>query len=47
MDTRFSQVLTAIREKKNLDDDLKKALGAAIKDFNEQFMATRTAGATA
>jgi F-type H+/Na+-transporting ATPase subunit alpha len=45
MDTRFASVLTAIREKKNLDDDLKKSLGAAIKDFNEQFMATRTAGA--
>jgi F-type H+/Na+-transporting ATPase subunit alpha len=45
MDTRFSNVLTAIREKKNLDDELKKSLGAAIKDFNEQFMATRATGA--
>jgi hypothetical protein len=40
-------LLASIREKKNLDDELKKALSAAIKDFNEQFLATRVAGARA
>ncbi len=45
MDTRFGNVLSAIREKKNLDDEIKKALGAAIKEFNEQFAASRAAGA--
>ena len=36
-----------IREKKNLDDEIKKALAAAIKEFNEQFIAARAAGARA
>jgi hypothetical protein len=28
-----------------LDDDVKKQLAAAIKEFNEQFIASRAAGA--
>jgi F-type H+-transporting ATPase subunit alpha len=44
MDTRFPTVLAAIREKKNLDDELKAALSDAVKDFTEQFMASRAAG---
>jgi F-type H+-transporting ATPase subunit alpha len=47
MDTRFANVLAGIREKKNLDDDLKQGLGSAIREFNEQFMASRAAGARA
>ena len=43
MDTRFGNLLAAIREKKNLDDEIKKELTAAIKEFNEQF----TGGAAA
>ncbi|HUE86824.1 MAG TPA: F0F1 ATP synthase subunit alpha [Vicinamibacterales bacterium] len=43
MDTRFANLLGAIREKKNLDDEIKGQLGAAIKEFNEQFAASRAA----
>jgi F-type H+-transporting ATPase subunit alpha len=45
MDTRFASLLAGIREKKNLDDDLKKSLTAAITEFNEQFVASRAAAA--
>jgi F-type H+-transporting ATPase subunit alpha len=45
MDTRFANLLGAIRDKKVLDDDVKKQLAAAIKEFNEQFVASRAAGA--
>ncbi len=45
MESRFGNVLQTIRDKKNLDDEIKKALGAAIKEFNEQFIAARAAGA--
>ena len=45
MESRFGNVLQSIRDKKNLDDEIKKALGAAIKEFNEQFIAARAAGA--
>jgi F-type H+/Na+-transporting ATPase subunit alpha len=44
METRFANLLTSIREKKTLDDEAKKALGAAVKEFNEQFTASRAAG---
>src|SRR5690606_22400205 len=47
MDTRFSNLLASIREKQTLDDEIKNALTAAIKEFNEQFAASRTAGAKA
>ena len=45
MESRFGNVLQTIRDKKNLDDEIKKALGAAIKEFNEQFTTARAAGA--
>ena len=47
METRFANLLGGIREKKVLDDDTKKALAAAIREFNEQFTASRAAGARA
>jgi F-type H+-transporting ATPase subunit alpha len=47
METRFANLLTSIREKKTLDDEAKKALAAAITEFNEQFTASRAAGARA
>jgi F-type H+/Na+-transporting ATPase subunit alpha len=47
MDTRFANLLGTIRDKKNLDDELKGQLGAAIKEFNEQFAASRAAAARA
>jgi F-type H+-transporting ATPase subunit alpha len=43
MDTRFGNVLASIREKKNLDDQIKAALVAAIKEFTSQFLANRAA----
>jgi F-type H+-transporting ATPase subunit alpha len=45
MDTRFANLLGTIRDQKNLDDETKGQLGAAIKEFNEQFAASRAAGA--
>ena len=45
MESRFGNVLQSIREKKNLDDEIKSALAAAVKEFNEQFVAARAAGA--
>jgi F-type H+-transporting ATPase subunit alpha len=45
METRFGNELQAIREKKILDDELKQALAAAVREFNEQFTANRAAGA--
>jgi F-type H+/Na+-transporting ATPase subunit alpha len=45
METRFGNVLQEIREKKILDDELKQALAAAVREFNEQFTANRAAGA--
>jgi F-type H+/Na+-transporting ATPase subunit alpha len=47
MDTRFANLLGAIRDKKNIDDEIKGQLAAAIKEFNEQFVASRAAGARA
>jgi F-type H+-transporting ATPase subunit alpha len=43
MDTRFANLLGTIREKRVLDDDIKKQLSAAIKEFNEQFTSARAA----
>ena len=37
METRFANLLGSIREKKNLDDEIKGALTKAVKEFNEQF----------
>jgi F-type H+-transporting ATPase subunit alpha len=47
METRFGALLTSIREKKILDDELKASLTKAIKEFTEQFTAGRAAGAKA
>jgi F-type H+/Na+-transporting ATPase subunit alpha len=47
METRFANLLTSIRDKKNLDDEIKKGLDAAVKEFNEQFIAARAAAAPA
>ncbi len=45
LDTRFGNVLAAIRDKKTLDDETKGQLQAALKEFGEQFKASRTAAA--
>jgi F-type H+-transporting ATPase subunit alpha len=45
MDTRAGNVLAAIREKKNLDDQIKSDLTATTKEFTQQFLANRAAGA--
>ena len=47
METRFTSLLSSIREKKNLDDEIKGALAKAIREFNEQFIAARGAAARA
>ncbi|HXG88424.1 MAG TPA: F0F1 ATP synthase subunit alpha [Vicinamibacterales bacterium] len=47
LETRFANLLGSIKEKKNLDDEIKASLNAAIKEFNEQFAASRAAGAPA
>ena len=44
MESRFGNLLQTIRDKKIMDDEIKQALGAAIKEFNEQFSASRAAG---
>jgi F0F1-type ATP synthase alpha subunit len=41
METRFSSVLGSIRDKKNLDDEIKSALTAAVKEFTATFSAAR------
>jgi F-type H+-transporting ATPase subunit alpha len=41
MQMRFGHVLSSIREKKNMDDELKNALTAAVTEFNESFAAAR------
>jgi F-type H+-transporting ATPase subunit alpha len=41
MQTRFGNVLASIRDKKNLDDEIKQTLTAAVKEFNESFAAAR------
>jgi F-type H+-transporting ATPase subunit alpha len=45
MQTRHGNILTTIREKKNLEDQTKADLTAAIKEFSEQFVAARAAAA--
>src|ERR1700752_3073786 len=40
LETRAPQVLTAIESKKILDDDLRAALDAALKEFGSQFSGT-------
>jgi F-type H+-transporting ATPase subunit alpha len=45
METRFGNVLAAIREKKTLDDQIKNDLTNATKEFSEQFVANRKAAA--
>jgi F-type H+-transporting ATPase subunit alpha len=41
LETRHAGVLTGIADKKILDDELKGALEAALKEFGQQFAATR------
>jgi F-type H+-transporting ATPase subunit alpha len=45
LETRRPEILTTVAEKKQIDDELKSSLGAALKEFGEQFAAT--AGKTA
>ena len=47
LETRHSDVLTGIAEKKILDDDVKAKLEAALKDFAKQFTGTTPAVAVA
>jgi F-type H+-transporting ATPase subunit alpha len=47
METRHGNVLAAIREKKNLDDQIKNDLTKATKEFSEQFLASRATAAGA
>jgi F-type H+/Na+-transporting ATPase subunit alpha len=43
LETQHSGVLSAIAEKKILDDDLKKALGAALEEYGRTFAASMAA----
>jgi F-type H+/Na+-transporting ATPase subunit alpha len=46
MSTRFGNLLTAIREKKTLDDQIKNDLNAALKEFQQHFKSMKaTVGA--
>jgi F-type H+-transporting ATPase subunit alpha len=47
IETRHPAVFTGIAEKKTLDDEVKGALEAALKEFNQQFLAGRQAVAVA
>jgi F-type H+-transporting ATPase subunit alpha len=47
LEARHPAVLTGIAEKKILDDDVKGALEAGLKDFGQQFLAGRQAAAVA
>ena len=44
LETRHPAVLTGIAEKKILDDEMKAALEAALKEFSQQFVRRRAAG---
>ncbi|MBI1875682.1 MAG: F0F1 ATP synthase subunit alpha, partial [Acidobacteria bacterium] len=44
-ETRHPEVLTTIREKKQLDDALRGQVGALLKEYGEQFVATRRTAA--
>jgi F-type H+-transporting ATPase subunit alpha len=46
METRHGNVLATIRDKKNLDDEIKNNLTAATKEFSKEFLSNRAAGAT-
>ncbi len=41
LETRHPRVLPAVAEKRQLDDQLKSDLGAALKEFGEQFTASK------
>jgi F-type H+-transporting ATPase subunit alpha len=47
LETRATNVLAGITEKKTLDDEVKGALEAALKEFGQQFSAGRAAAAVA
>ncbi len=47
LETRHAAVLSGIAEKKIIDDELKAAIEAALKDFGQQFAAVRGAAAVA
>ena len=47
LETRHAAVLSGIAEKKIIDDELKAAIEAALKDFGQQFAAMRGAVAVA
>jgi F-type H+-transporting ATPase subunit alpha len=47
LETRHAAVLSGIAEKKIIDDDLKAAIEAALKDFGQQFAAVRGTAAVA
>ena len=45
IETRSPQVFTGIREKKQLDDETRGALDAAVKEFAKDFAARKAAAA--
>jgi F-type H+-transporting ATPase subunit alpha len=45
IESRHPQVFTSIAEKKQLDDDVRQALDAAVKEFAETFAARKSAAA--
>jgi F-type H+-transporting ATPase subunit alpha len=47
LETRHAAVLSGIAEKKIIDDELKAAIDAALKDFGQQFAAVRGTAAVA
>jgi F-type H+-transporting ATPase subunit alpha len=47
LETSRPQVLSAIAEKKTLDDDTRGALEAGLKEFGQRFVATGAAAAVA
>ncbi len=47
LEARYPAVLTGIAQKKILDDEIKNALESALKEFGQQFAATRTAAVVA
>src|SRR5471032_2752397 len=45
LESRHPEILTGIREKKQLDDQLKAALESAVKAFSSDFLASKSAAA--
>src|SRR3979411_528311 len=45
LESRHPEILTGIREKKQLDDQLKGALDSAVKEFSADFVARKSAAA--